>query len=220
MGTWGSGGFENDTALDWMADVVTVDDVAAAFAATQDDPGRVLEVQEAETLVAAAECIAAMRGFPPQDMPAKYEKVITDLGKPSPALLEAARIAVSRVLQASELTELWVEAGAGPFNRSMTSLIARLSTPSKETGKAKGRASSKRKVVKQTCSFCDKPIERDDLFLFEIADMSDESTAAMRRGSWCHLVCLNERLHPRHLVKNWKFSKEELEEDVKRILGR
>ena len=38
-----------------------------------------------------------------------------------------------------------------------------------------------------------------------------EFGSAIRRGAWCHLGCLNERLHPRHLVQEWKFSPEEID---------
>lgn len=32
---------------------------------------------------------------------------------------------------------------------------------------------------------------------------------SLDQGFWCHLACLNARLHPRHIVQNWKIDPDE-----------
>ena len=225
MGTWGPGGFENDAAADVVAGLSTVDDIAAVFADIPADQTIELDADVAACVIAAAECVAGMLGNPAPDMPAKLAKAIATFGKPDHALVEAARNAVSRVLRHSELTELWAETDAAPFNRAITSLIARLGPPASPKKKTKPSVSKakagKPKPVLQTCSFCNGPIDPSDLFLFEITEMgAGEVEAAMRRGAWCHLACLNAALHPKHLVQNWKFDPEEIEREAKKLLGR
>ena len=225
MGTWGGGGFENDTAADFAASIDGVDAIAAVFAALPQDPSIALDADDAARVIAAAECIAAMLGHSAADMPAKLAKAIATFGKPDHALVEAARDGVSRVLRHSELTALWAESDAAPFNRAITSLIARLGPPASPKKKTKPSVSKakagKPKPVRQTCSFCNGPIDPSELFLFEITDMGgDEIAAAMRRGAWCHLLCLNAALHPKHLVQNWKFDPEDIAREAEKLLGR
>jgi Domain of unknown function (DUF4259) len=224
MGVWGGGGFENDGAADFVADVTKVSDIAGAFSALPPNPLTELDVDDAQRAIAAAECVACMLGQPAADMPAKAAKHIAAFGRPDVTLVDTARNAVSRVLRLSELTTLWMESDAAPFNRAITALIARLGPPPLATKPSKTKPKGKAKPakqVRQNCSFCNAEIEPRDLFLFEITEMGDgETTASMRRGAWCHLACLNARLHPRHLVQNWKFDADELNDQVNKILGK
>ncbi len=224
MGAWGGGSFENDTAADFVSGVTKVGDIAAAFAALPKDPLTELDVDVAQCILAAAECVACMLGQPAADMPGKTRTCVAAFGRPDSTLVDAARDAVSRVLRHSELTTLWAESDAAPFNRAITSLIARLGPPPQSVKPAKSsskRKASKTKPVQQTCSFCNGAIEPSDLFLFDITEMgAGEVEAAMRRGAWCHLNCLNARLHPKHLVQNWKFDPAEIERAAKKLLGK
>ncbi len=70
MGAWGPGNFENDAAQDWLYDFGendfrlidrTLAGVAAMIEADE------LDAWEAQEVLAAAECVAAAAGFPPDN---------------------------------------------------------------------------------------------------------------------------------------------------------
>jgi hypothetical protein len=216
MGTWGGGGFENDTAADFAAAVKSPEDIARVFAALPEDPTVPIAADEAERIIAAAECVAAQMGRPAAEIPDALEKRLKAFPGPAAALIETAKMAVSRVLGNSELLDLWSEGDARPFNRAVTSLIDRLN-PEKKLKKPRKR---RKPAAQQICGFCNKPIELEQLYSFTISQVVEETEfgSAIRRGAWCHLECLNERLHPRHLVQEWKFSPEEIDAESRRIM--
>jgi len=67
MGAWGPGAFENDTALDFAAEIRTAQDLADAL--TIRTPDQPIDADTACRIVVVAECVAAMRGHPSDDMP-------------------------------------------------------------------------------------------------------------------------------------------------------
>ena len=67
MGTWGPKGFENDAALDFAAEIRTAHDLADAL--TIRTPDQPIDADTACRIVVVAECVAAMRGHPSDDMP-------------------------------------------------------------------------------------------------------------------------------------------------------
>ena len=215
MGAWGAGGFENDTALDFIATIERVDDLAAVLAAK---PGEKIDADTASTIIAAAECVAAMLGRPANDIPDGVAARLSGFGKPQAALLERTREQVSMVISHSELTELWAESdNADQFNLAMTGLIDRLNPDIKPPAK-KGRK-KKPPFNRSPCAFCDKPMGDQAFGMFEIlVDMGDGHP--IRIGKWAHLPCLNARLHPAHIVQLWKSDPAAIEAEAKRLLGR
>lgn len=216
MGAWGAGGFENDTALDFAAEIESVDDLAAVFTAR---PGETIDADDACRIIAAAECVAAMLGRPAEDMPEDLGDRVAGFGKPDAALLETTRNHVSMVISRSELTELWAEAdNPDDFNRAMTGLIDRLNPDIKPKGKKQAR---KKKPVfnASPCAFCNKPMGEEDFGMFDLSvDLGNG--LPVRLGKWAHLECLNARLHPSHIVQVWKTDPEAIQDEVDRILGR
>jgi hypothetical protein len=111
MGAWGPGPFENDDALDWIGELAassalaTVEDALDLPAASADFP----EAPECSVAVAAAETVAAMQGKPSDDLPDTVATFVRVAKKPTASLVEAASSAVARVLEKSELRELWEE---------------------------------------------------------------------------------------------------------------
>jgi len=109
MGAWGVQAFENDDAMDFAADLVDADSldvVATSFEAIV--PGEYLEAPDCCIALAAAEVVAALRGSTgtslPQDVSAWARSTAL---RPDDALLDAARQAVGRIGERSELKELW-----------------------------------------------------------------------------------------------------------------
>ena len=135
MGAWGEKAFENDSALDWFAELETdgVDalrDLLSRVADTDDE--QYLDVDEGAPAIAAAEIVAAARG--------KGRDRVT---KPVVAWLDTngadvvdddlilAGHAVERVVAGnSELRDLWEEGGPdSPWHADVRVLLTRLGRP-------------------------------------------------------------------------------------------
>lgn len=116
MGVWGTGPFENDTALDWLDafienDFRLIDRTLAGVAHLQ--PADELDADEAAEAIAAAECVAAALGRPAASLPEEIVEWVAD-NRPftvKPLYIDHARLAVARVMAQSELRELWEERG-------------------------------------------------------------------------------------------------------------
>lgn len=134
MGAWGPGSFDNDDALDLVADVVDgggMDVIESAFAILRD--GELLEAPEASAAVAAAEIVAAMDGRPAADFPPEAAEWVQAHGAaPRPALVRQARAAAGRVREDSELKTLWEEGEEPPagWYAGMDDLLRRLGAES------------------------------------------------------------------------------------------
>ncbi|HEY3002074.1 MAG TPA: DUF4259 domain-containing protein [Kribbellaceae bacterium] len=116
MGAWGVGVFENDDASDWVyeleqsSDLSVVQQALAEAAGTHDEDGP--QALDAAAALAAAEVVATLRGRPGDGVPDDVGKWVAALGEPaSGELVELARAAVRQVLTASELKDLYDEAG-------------------------------------------------------------------------------------------------------------
>ena len=132
MGTWGPGNFANDAAQDWLYDFGendfrlidrTLAGVAGMINADE------LDAFEAQEVLAAAECVAAAAGFPPDDPPAELAEWLAENGpiRVRSEYVEMARQAVARVLSRSELRELWLEGDEfGGWETAVRHLQARL----------------------------------------------------------------------------------------------
>lgn len=214
MGAWGAGGFENDTALDFAATIESVDDLAAAFAS---QPGEEIDADTACTIIAAAECVAAMLGRPADDMPEDLAGRLDGFGRPDASLLETARNHVSMVISFSELCELWAEADdPGAFNLAMTGLIGRLNPDIRP--KAGKRRKKKPPFNPSPCAFCNQPMGEEQFGMFDLSvDLGNG--LPVRLGKWAHLSCLNARLHPSHIVQVWKTDPQAIQAEAERLLG-
>jgi hypothetical protein len=133
VGAWGHGPFENDDALDWLADFEeagiprTLEATLFPITAIEDD--LYLEAPDASEAVAAAEVVAALRGNghpflakrPVMGWVAANGEVATN------DLVRMAQQAVRRVQASSELRDLWEEAGElDAWNSTLDDLLARL----------------------------------------------------------------------------------------------
>jgi hypothetical protein len=108
MGAWGTGQFENDSALDWVVDLARTPTVAKVAEALE-LPDGYLDADACCMALAAAETIAAAKGAPGADLPDEIVAFAKTGPKMTPALIAAATSAVAKVLQSSELEELWKE---------------------------------------------------------------------------------------------------------------
>jgi hypothetical protein len=109
---WGTGSFENDDAVNWLAALrtITPDDLTQIFAQAADNP-EYLEAPAARVTVVAGEVVAALNGFPAEATPPQIAEWATKNGQPpTPELKALAVRALERVRRNSELKDLWLEA--------------------------------------------------------------------------------------------------------------
>ena len=115
MGAWGHKSFDNDSALDWLGELVDGDAslVEEALDAVADaEADAYLEVDEASAALAAAELVAAALGKGDERLNDDATEWLEDHRAAVRAIGSArARRAVERVYEASELRELWDENG-------------------------------------------------------------------------------------------------------------
>lgn len=211
MGTWGPGSFDNDAALDFAADIETIDDIEGAFSATA---GEEIDADCAVQVIVAAECVAAMRSHRSPAMPDDLAARVHALGACPVALYEKARDNLSAVMGGSELLDLWAEGGSGEWNRAVTELLERLNKPAAKAKKPKAR---KKQVANNSpCMFCDKPMGDGQFHMIDIT-VSDDEISSMKMGGWVHLQCLNAALHPKHMVQAWQIDDELLDHILSRM---
>jgi hypothetical protein len=111
MGAWSHTSFGNDDALDFITEVEEDGEPAIANAFEVVNflkPDDYLEAPDASVALAAAELVAARRGKPPADFPPQAAEVVARINDHR-TLSEGAVKAVKRVLDYSELKDLWAE---------------------------------------------------------------------------------------------------------------
>lgn len=222
MGAWGSGSFDNDTALDWAASVESVADVRAPFERlkrdTDGNTGKgelVLDSDFASELIAAAETVAMMMGRRIPNFPEELAERLADVGEPDNLLYHQARNAVLHTLRHSELAELWEEAaeasGVNEWNAEISRLIDRLNPDievrpavPKELEEEVGEPFDAGGI----CGFCGQPVRRKELWGVTVYDANDKH--GMRQGFWMHLPCFNARVHHKRTIADMKFDPDNL----------
>lgn len=130
-GAWGSASFDNDDALDWVAQCVKSKGaalVASTLGAALADG--YLEAPECSAAVAAAEVVAAAKGRASASLPKELASWLVQQPRSEfVKLAPTASKAMSRVLDGpkSELRELWKEGKDFPaWKGHMQDLLARL----------------------------------------------------------------------------------------------
>lgn len=130
-GAWESGSFDNDDAMDWVAECTRSKGTGALVAALNAalKPGY-LEAPEASSAIAAAEVVAAAAGKPSPKLPKSLSVWLQTQSKEEIVrLAPMAYRAVDRILtgKGSELEELWKESKSyASWQRQMRDLQARL----------------------------------------------------------------------------------------------
>lgn len=110
MGASGYLAFENDAAADWLAELEDANDTSIlvdAFDAVLDPGEDYMEMPEASTAIAAAEVVAALLGRAAMSLTEVIMDGVKGQSEVHPTVVEKARSAVNRVLDNSELQEVW-----------------------------------------------------------------------------------------------------------------
>lgn len=149
MGAWGPGNFENDGALDWVAELLEGGDdttIRAAFGSVLGSDEGDVDVDDAAAALAAAEAVAAINGHPGGELPEELASRLRALRlAPADERTQLAVRAVERVAARSELQELWEESGPSEEWRSVVrDLLSRLAATPRSSSRGAGRRVKKR----------------------------------------------------------------------------
>ena len=131
-GAWGFGSFENDDALDWVADLEQApgSQLLASTLRRVDAKAKYIEAPECSLAIAAAEVVAAAHGHPAKALPPEVTAWIQRVRpKVGADLLAMARSAVEtcRGGKNSELRDLWQESpDAKAWSDDTANLLTRL----------------------------------------------------------------------------------------------
>ena len=130
MGTWGIGPFEDDWALDFKDELLEAADpssISEAIAELSGDPAGYVDSDLATRVLVAGEVLAGQIGRGSKETPDELTRWAAAFPKPNAALVVDAREAVVRVLDDSELTELWADSPRrGEWQARTQDLIDRL----------------------------------------------------------------------------------------------
>jgi len=132
MGAWGTGHFDNDTALDWVCELESSEGLAALWQAVEAAMvEEYVDSDEGAEALAAMEVIASLRGGVQGHLPEEAEnwlKAHSTVAVPENLLLRC-REALARIAsEESELQELWAETESyDEWKQAVAQLSQRLS---------------------------------------------------------------------------------------------
>jgi uncharacterized protein DUF4259 len=129
MGARGTRTFENDDAIEWLAELERSGDDALPGALTpvaEAPEEAFVEAAGAARTPATAEIVASAAGVAPDELPGRAFEWIATRGVPEPALVELALRAAKRVCNGSKLKDLRDEAGEQAWTLAARDLRYRL----------------------------------------------------------------------------------------------
>ncbi|MGB8646467.1 MAG: DUF4259 domain-containing protein [Anaerolineae bacterium] len=130
MGFWGVNNFENDDAVEWLNDLASSPNprlIPYTLKIITDNGGEFLEALDCCNALAAAEVVAALKGFPAPRMPEDLQVWIEGRPAPDPEWVQLAMQAAAEIRAASQLQQVWDDAGYTVHWRAVVdNLIARL----------------------------------------------------------------------------------------------
>lgn len=130
MGTWDTGSFDNDDAMDWVYELEEADDLSIltdSFETVLEQRDDSPDETDCTFAICAAEVVAGLMGNPANDLPAEVMDWIDDQPPPPESLRKMARSSLKVILRDSGLKELWEETDIYPeWVESIRDLLARL----------------------------------------------------------------------------------------------
>ena len=133
MSAWGISNFENDTALDWVNEIIhrkevenfkeSIDGFLKSFSVEE------TSLNDCSIFLTLAETIAALLGAPGQDFPEELQDWIeTKYIKIESSTIDNAKKGVQLIMNGSEVREMYLDSGYfTPWEKTQKNLIKRLS---------------------------------------------------------------------------------------------
>jgi hypothetical protein len=211
MGSWGSGAFENDSALDWVAAGVTLERIQHAFDCVR-DCNVVVDADTTQDALVAAECIAGAMGYPVVGMTEDALKQINALTPFDPELIEQAKYSVSKIISYSELNTLFENNDLEKYKVALSDLMGRLNADlalAKQAEPVTGQHDFE-------CAFCDDPIPPAQCISLNINHNNDDENG-LQAILFAHLSCLNGKLKTSHFLQHWEVDTSEVDRMEKEL---
>lgn len=127
---WDVRSFANEGAHDWLRELLksVSGDLVKQALHDVDTADSFIDSQDAERAVAAAEVVAASRGFPSDDLPDEATLWIKAKRYQAPdAIVSKAIAVIDKILKRSELKDVWEDTEAGPqWRKILVDLTRRL----------------------------------------------------------------------------------------------
>ena len=129
-GAWGDGSFENDDALDWVAECTNAKSIEPVTLALESVlKGGYIEAPQGSAAIAAAEVVAAAIGKPSLKFPPELQAWVRRMPtKKLMQLVPTAQKALARIndKKLSELKQLWAEGKPNNWSAVILELESRL----------------------------------------------------------------------------------------------
>ena len=187
MGAWDVGSFSNDSALDYLGRVSSLEDVMAPIDAVLAHGGDGVDADLASEAIAAADILAAKIGRPAPDMPVDMDDVLQSVKEPNDTVLTRAIHAVSKIEEASELAELWAEDDTPEWSASVKDLASRLDRKTKFAQRRQ-----RKKKGGTACFFCHKLTGENYVTIEFVSDEFPGLSSAI----YSHRECLETLFEP------------------------
>jgi Domain of unknown function (DUF4259) len=189
MGAWNPGNFSNDTALDFVSEIASMDDLKRPIDAIVSGLPDYIDADLACEALAAADLLAGMLGRPATDLPEETPDLLSNFGEPSADMLTLARTAAARIVAASELADLWNEEEGQAWNAVVDDLMQRLdpATP------YESQISEIPVEGGFICSICEGVIPESDMKTVEIGF---PNMPEFTMGTYFHGSCLEAKFEP------------------------
>ena len=191
MGTWDAGSFGNDAALDFVQSLDSAEQVAAAIRQTLPDDA---DADRASAVIAACDLVAAMLGHPAPDMPADVLPRFGAFDPPGDDLLAAARQAIERLRDGSELADLWADAGDPDWGAAIADLLARLD-PAYVAPAAPPQPAEPGPIL-SFCYLCETSAPEAEAV--ELAHEIDDGVIRSTMTLYAHRRCVERTFEPPH----------------------
>jgi hypothetical protein len=132
MGTWGTGSFENDQALDWLAELMETNDLSLLEESLViKDIQSYLDVNIAIDIIVACEIVAALLNKSSEKLPNDAKKWIKKNNNlDAMCLVAKCKNGLSRIVaKNSEIKELWEESDSfGEWMTKIKELTSRINS--------------------------------------------------------------------------------------------
>ena len=133
MSAWGISNFENDTALDWVNEIIQEQEITGLKESIntflKDFSGESTSLIDCSKFLTAAETVAAIIGSPNEDFPEELKEwVESKYIKIEQITIDAAKKGVKLIMTDSEAKEMYLDSGYfKSWEKAQKDLIKRLS---------------------------------------------------------------------------------------------
>jgi len=204
MGAWGTGSFDNDTAMDWAANVKTIDDILAPIRQSHlkmttqaEHSDCLIDTTLSEQTIAAVSALISMNFWANPQIPGEFLKKINDFQLPEDWPQKEAYEALCHIRDHSELANLWAE-NQNTYKewRNCTRyLMVRINPADDIDTENDAYDIPSEEDFERLCLFCAEPIDNNNIFSTDLKKGLAEPIIIS--SAFCHHHCFKAAVHSR-----------------------